>query len=359
MEFLQSHNYGSRDIAGMVNDWSRRQIGKYGKPYYLGEYGADVRGELADREGVQLHNGLWAGMLSGCPGTAMLWYWDWVEASDLYREFAPVSAFAADVNWAGENYRPVQVVGVRYAGGAKPETYGTLEVDPSGESWEEPSPFLRPQTLSVGRDGEVRNRDSLGRMLHGTSKPNWRNPVTFQVDYPQAGRFEVIVGQVSRFGGAQLVIYVDGQEVLSQDLAPGGRRAVVTSYGVEVPAGKHQIRVENHGQDWFRISYRLVGYLTVPNLRVLALGNRHSALVWVQNKEHTWWNVAPRELTPVKAAEITLAGFDPGSYEVEQWDTYTGKVVTRERVAGRDGAVTLVTPEGLTRDVAYKLRRTR
>jgi len=42
MEFLQSHNYGARDIAGMVNDWSRRQIERYGKPYYLGEYGADV-----------------------------------------------------------------------------------------------------------------------------------------------------------------------------------------------------------------------------------------------------------------------------------------------------------------------------
>jgi len=358
MEFLQSHNYGARDIAGMVNDWSRRQIERYGKPYYLGEYGADVGGDLAeDKEGVQLHNGLWAGMLSGCPGTAMLWYWDWVEKNDLYREFAPVAAFAADVNWAEEGYRPAKVVGLRYAGGAKPDTYGALTIDPSGESWDDGSPFLMPQTVSVGTDGEVSNQGSLGRVLHGTSKPNWRNPVTFEVDYPQAGRFEVVAGQVSRYGGARVVIYVDGREELAEDLAPGRRGAAATTYGVAVPAGRHEIRVENHGLDWFRASYRLVGYLTAPNLRALALGNSHSALMWVQNKEHTWWNAARGDVTPVKAAEITLSGLGPGSYEVDQWDTYTGKVVKRETLASRDGQVTLVTPEGLSRDVAYKVRR--
>lgn len=358
IEFLQSHNYGSRDIAGMVNEWSRRQIEKYRKPYYLGEYGANVRGELADKEGVQLHNGLWAGMLSGCPGTAMLWYWDWVERNDLYHEFAPAAAFAADVDWAEENYQPAKVAHLRYAGNAKPKTYGTLALDPNGESWAEPSPFLAPQTLSVGTNGEVRNRESLGRILHGTSKPTWRNPVTFEVEYPQAGRFEVIVGEVSRWGGAQLVIYVDGREALSQVLEPG-RRPSADAYGVEIPTGKHQIRVEDHGLDWFRASYRFVGYLTSPNLRVLALGNAHSALVWMQNKDHTWWNVARGEVTPVQAAEIALAGFGPGTYHVEQWDTATGKVVKRETLASRDGRVMLATPDGLASDVAYKVRLAR
>ena len=79
--------------------------------------------------------------------------------------------------------------------------------------------------------------------------------------------------------------------------------------------------------------------------------------MWVQNKEHTWWNAARGDVTPVKAAEITLSGLGPGSYEVEQWDTYTGKVVRRETLASRDGQVTLATPEDLSPDVAYNVRR--
>jgi hypothetical protein len=79
--------------------------------------------------------------------------------------------------------------------------------------------------------------------------------------------------------------------------------------------------------------------------------------VWVQNKEHTWWHVARKEVMPAKAAEITLAGLAPGRYQVEQWDTSTGKIVKRETLTSREGTVILETPDGLTGDVAYKLRR--
>ena len=365
LDFLQSHNYGARDVAGMVTDWTRRQMNAYQKPYYLGEYGADVRGSSTDPEGVQLHNGLWAGLLSGGPATAMLWYWNWVDERDLYHEFAPVAAFAAGVNWAAEDYRPIESIPLRYAGGGQPETFGTLVVDPTGASWEDGSPLLRPQHLVVESNGTIRGGESLGAFVHGTGHANWRNPVTFEVDYPQVGRFEVVVTEVSRFGGAELVISVDGRGVLSEALQPPPPRqqgaprqsAGPRVYGVVIPAGKHQVIVDNRGQDWFRASYRLVGYLTVPSLRVLALGNRRSALVWVQNREHTWPNAAAGEVTPVAAAEVMVSGLDPGSYVVEQWDTYAARAANQERVESHGGTVALVTPDGLSKDIAYKVRR--
>jgi hypothetical protein len=79
----------------------------------------------------------------------------------------------------------------------------------------------------------------------------------------------------------------------------------------------------------------------------------------MQNKDHTWWNVARGEVTTVQAAEIALAGLEPGTYHVEQWDTATGKVVKRETSASRDGRVMLATPDGLASDVAYKVRLAR
>jgi hypothetical protein len=299
----------------------------------------------------------------------MLWYWDWVDRRDLYHEFAPVAAFAAGVDWVKEDYRPLPPAGLHYVGRTAPAAHGTLTVDPTTSSWEDGSPLLQPHTVTVGTDGTVRGAELLNAFVHGSGHADWRNPITFEVDYPQAGRFEVVIAEVSRFGGARLVITVDGQEALSQELLAPPRRPRGTPrpaeppaapiYGVDVPAGKHRIVVESQGQDWFRASYRLVGYLTVPNLRVLALGNRDGALVWVQNREHTWWNAARGLVNPVKAAAVTLKGFAPGTYEVEQWDTYSGKALSRQRNESPDGTVILVTPEGLTKDFAYRVTRTR
>ncbi len=369
LDFLQSHNYGAHDIAGMVTDWTRRRLDQFHKPYYLGEYGADVRGSSSDPEGVQLHNGLWAGLLSGGPGTAMLWYWTWVEERDLYHEFAPVAAFAAGVDWVEENYQPIAATRMQYLDQRKPATPGTVTIDPATSSWEDGSPLLQPHTLSVGTDGTVRGMDLLNAYIHGAGHANWRNRVTFEVDYPAAGRFEVAIAEISRYGGARLVISIDGKEALSQELQAPPRRPrgaprpaeppATPVYGVDVAAGKHRLVVDNQGQDWFRASYRLVGYVTVPNLRVLALGNRRSALVWVQNREHTWWNAARGLVNPVKAAAVTISGLVPGAYEVEQWDAYTGTVVRRETKESHDGTIVLVTPEGLSKDVAYKVRSAR
>ena len=103
--------------------------------------------------------------------------------------------------------------------------------------------------------------------------------------------------------------------------------------------------------------FRLTHYLTEPNVRVLALANGRSALVWVQNRENTWWKRRDgARPTPVGACEIELRGFEPGAYAVEQWDTYAGDVIARESYESSDGTVVVTTPAGLAGDVAYKIR---
>jgi len=240
MDFVQSHSYGAHDVAEQVNRWSLRKAESYGKPHYFGEFGVNVEADenASDPEGIHLHNGLWAAMLSGDAGTAMLWWWDcYVEPRNLYHHFAPVAAFAADIDWVKENYSPAAGADLRYAGGQAPSAF------------------------------------------------------------------------------AQLL-------------------------------------------SWFYVSYRLPNYVSAPSLRVLALRNLHSGLVWVQNKDHTWWNhrhgVEPQ---PVPASEIEMAGFEPGEYEIEEWDTYAGRPVGRTRVEAKGGKVVVRTPAGLTTDVAYKIRR--
>ena len=370
LDYVQSHNYGSRDVADIISRVSRAKAEAYGRPHYFGEFGTDWEGRNngSDREGIHLHNGLWSAMLSQCAGTAMLWWWDnYVEPFDLYRQFAPVAAFAADVDWPRDNYQPADSK-VRLAREDAPRLCAPVVVEPQREEWQDGSPLNRPHTFRVGNDGSVADQGWLSRILHGrVNHPAWHNPATFSVDYPQAGRFEVTVGGVSGYGGAALSISLDGRPALTVDFADTAPDDTETMhqydrvYGIEVPAGSHEIVVEDTGNDWFVLdSVRLTSYLTTPNLRVLALSNGRRGLVWVQNKEHTWAlhrdGVSP---TPVPACWVDLSGFDPGVYEVERWDTSTGRPADVTRVEATGGVLSIETPEGLTTDTAYKIRRAR
>ena len=367
MDYVQSHSYGAHDLAGTVEAYSRQKTQAYGKPHYFGEFGNHwLSDELAnDPTGIHFHNGLWSAMLSRSAGTAMLWWWDiYIEPRHLYDQFPPVAAFASDVDWVAENYDYATIVDVSYVPSAGPTQVRDMSIDPPAEAWSDAA-CNEPHTYTVGNDGTVGNLDILSRVQHGlVNHPTWHNPATFAVNYPVAGRFEVWVWGVSGWGGAGLTIRLDGAQKLTADFAdilPDDHETMQQydgAYGIDVPAGAHTIVVENPGIDWFYVSYRLTNYVTAPNLRVLGLSNATSGLLWVQNKENTWWNyrngIAP---TPADASRITLGGLTPGTYAIEQWNTYTGAVTPLAPYVSADGTVQIVTPDGLTTDVAYKIRK--
>jgi hypothetical protein len=368
MEFVQSHSYNSKDMAVTVSTVDLQKAARYHKPHYFGEFGADVTGRdnRYDPTGIHLHNGMWAAVHSLSAGTAMLWYWDsYIEPNQLYGQFSPIAAYVAGIDWPRANYAPAPAT-VRFPAGHASESHGSLTIEPPGESWEDDSAYNRPYTCRVGNDGHATNLDVLSRIQHGTvNHPKCHNPVTFEVNYPVPGRFEVSISGVSPYGGAALKITRDGAEALTADFpstAEGERRETLRQYdrvyAIDVPAGRHTIVVEDTGRDWFVVSYRFTNYLTGPNLRVLALANATSALVWVQNRDHTWWNhrnqLAP---TPVDASQVALRGFRPGQYRLEQWDTTAGKIVATSALTAKGGELSFTTPAGLITDVAYKLRK--
>ena len=119
----------------------------------------------------------------------MTWWWDnYIEPNNLYHHFAPVAAFAADVDWVQENYAPARADAVAYAAG---DGAGCTRPSPSirpGESWgrfgistsRTPSPS---ETTASVSDLEV-----LSRVQHGLANhPTWHNPMTFEVNYPRPG----------------------------------------------------------------------------------------------------------------------------------------------------------------------------
>ncbi len=368
MDFVQSHNYGSADVASTISRYSADKAAAYGKPHFFGEFGTDVFGEgnTSDPQGLHLHNGLWSAMLSGDAGTAMLWWWDsYVHPRNLYPRFAALAAFADGVDWPGEDHQPAHIGPLRFLPAQEPSSYPSLTIEPTCESWQDRAPCNQPHEYTVDNDGSVTNLELLSRVQHGlVNHPNKHNPATFQVTYPGDGTFEVIVHGVSGWGGAALRIYLNGSQALAAefpDELPDDHETMHQydgAYAIDVPAGAHTILVENTGTDWFLVSYRLTNYITVPNLRVLGLANETSALLWVQNRENTWWNLAHGvSPAPCGAAEIELRGITPGDYDIEQWDTRAGAVTDVVSSTSADGTLVITTPAGLTSDVAYKIRR--
>ncbi|MCB1125617.1 MAG: hypothetical protein KDM81_03905, partial [Verrucomicrobiae bacterium] len=94
--------------------WLRAQAPA--KPALMGEFGlADdrwrLRPEMTRRPGLaDVHNALWASALSGLSGTALSWWWERLDAQDVYPLYRPLSRFLADVPWtSGKVSRVVSV----------------------------------------------------------------------------------------------------------------------------------------------------------------------------------------------------------------------------------------------------------
>jgi hypothetical protein len=365
MDFVQTHCYGPRDTAGALVSWSRDKAAKYNKPHLVGEFGADALGQndAKDVEGVHLHNGIWATALCGDAGTAMTWWWDsYIEPRNLYHHFAALARFVKGVDWIKGGFVPAKVESVARPPGT-PAQLTDLTVRPTIASWEE-HPANQPRDYQVGRDGVIRDCDKLSAVLHGiVNHPRQHNPPTFVVDYPAAGAFEVVIDGVSGWGGANLSIRLDGEQKLSADFpdnAPDDHETMHHydgAYRIAVSPGPHRITVENSGADWSFVSYRFVGYVTAPDLRVVGLANRHCALLWSQNKANTWWNaIRGIKVKPLPPACVTVAGLADGDYRVEWWDTYAGAVTSTAKAQARGGRITVTTPE-VPRDIACKVLR--
>jgi hypothetical protein len=91
-------------------------------------------------------------------------------------------------------------------------------------------------------------------------------------------------------------------------------------------------------------------------LRAMALRGKGIALLWLHNRQHTWWHVVEgNRIEPVRGAVVTLPGLEDGLWQIEWWDTWTGEVTGREVREAVDGTLPLPV-KALRRDAAAKIR---
>jgi hypothetical protein len=94
-----------------------------------------------------------------------------------------------------------------------------------------------------------------------------------------------------------------------------------------------------------------------PRVRALGLTGKTMSLLWVQNADHTWWNVVQKNPIPrIEGARLTVSGMPPGRYRIEFWDTWAG-VVSKESDPHTNHGTADISLPPLERDIALKLIR--
>ncbi len=96
---------------------------------------------------------------------------------------------------------------------------------------------------------------------------------------------------------------------------------------------------------------------TNGKLRVMGLGNGHSAYLWIENTDNTWWNYVHGAAPSPQSGTITVYQLAPGtSYVVTRWDTYTGQISRTETITASASGSIQIPVQNLTTDFALKLR---
>ena len=82
-------------------------------------------------------------------------------------------------------------------------------------------------------------------------------------------------------------------------------------------------------------------------------------MLWIDNANHTWWNVVQGSTILVAGARLTVQGLPAGTYSAEWWDTTAGAATRTETyTVGADGRLSF-TVSNLAGDVAVKFTNTR
>lgn len=230
-----------------------------------------------------------------------------------------------------------------------------------------PSAENSPRTIQIDKNGA--HGGPIAGFLHGVGNhADLHNPVTFETDLPWPTVLEVQVGDVSGYGGAGLVVTLDGKKVVKEifpdpdeDHSTTTLKQFAGSRSIPLPAGRHRVVVENPGQDWVRVDYRFMSAAirTSPPLVAWASAGPDTALAWVRHEDRSWRNVIERKIkiVPAPPSILVVRGLRAGVWKAVLWDTWKGKAASAQQVVVRTNGEGRISLPPISTDLAIRLER--
>jgi hypothetical protein len=346
IDYTQTHTYlTAHNIEKAIADESFKFKNEYNKPNFNGEFSIDVSTGAAaradDPQGVHIHNTLWATAMSGAMGAGATWWWDtYIEPQNLYGYFTPLSIFLQKVNLTTDNYKPTPAT---ISGG---NINSDISAIPMAD-WGQPT----EANFTVTSAGLSQGR--LGQYLYGSSfNTQFRNPPTFAVNYPTEGQFKVrTAGNTGQ--SPRISIYIDG--ILQLDVAAN----INQIYSITVPAGAHNIKVDNLGSDWIQISeyiFTSIGGAPV-NAYILKSENKEKLAGWLHNRRYNWRELKTAIPPSVSNTFLNIPNMATGQYDIQFYSCATGNILNTISV-NTDGTNMIIPLPSLNWDIAFTAIRT-
>ncbi len=335
MDYYQAHVY-THDVTSAMEMLDEDRLDR---AYFYGEYG----GRAVENGGAEqdLHNGLWASLMSSASGAAQFWFWDFIQSKNLFSEFTAARNFIQRSGLLHESdMTPLEIT-------AHTANRVALRFSPRS-SWMP----ANATDFTIHPGGEVENISKMSSYLQGNSHSKSMFPdAVFHVDYPAAGTFAIALDRMTS-AGAKLEVELDGVPAADLDLAPlaPGQPDPRLNVALEVPVsrGRHTIRLENTGPDWVHIARFILNPYT-PQLGVVAKGNGDLTVMWVFNRD-------PKPGQPISGT-LEIPGLPAGNYAVTWINTQTGEITKSASAAVSSGVALALTTPSIAQDAACWVKR--
>lgn len=346
-DIIQIHHYNTTsDMQTALVELTKLYLSDYNKPTAIGEYDFLELGYWAssnDPLGVNLHNSIWASIMSGAYLTAMSWSWDnYIAPMGLFHHFKAAGEFLKNVDLINKNFSPVSFA-----------TYCSQKSDfpvtPAYPNWgASPANVFTLTSNGTINPGTI----NLSKFLYGVAFNNeFRNPPTFFVSYDEPAEFKVVVGNSVSIS-PRLQIWLNGIKRLDQIANPN------VTYSITTPQGELEIFVDNRGIDWMRTAEYIFTNFAVA-LRCYALRASDEVIGWVHNRNYNWrylrdiGNLPP----PINDGKIFVNGLVPNSvYQVEWWDIQSATINKVDTLSTTATTLEVNVPH-LVKDYAFKIKR--
>jgi hypothetical protein len=366
LDFACYHSYNEAATIRGLPALARSFLQRYGKPVLIGEFGINARGwDIAADPALRgLRQGLWGGALGGAVGSAMSWWWQDLDADNVYPLYAAMTGILRRAGWyegswtpvalAGPGTPPTELAGVTPDGDlfdAQLALNAAWRADPADE-------YAVANPLAAQRSAEY-----LSAYLQGTAHAERQRPIRLAAWFGDKAKLILHVNSVA--ADAELVVRVDGAEALRTAIGDRDGLAQVNKeidqdFAVEIAPGKHRVEIANTGRDWiFLDSIRLEHVRTADfaggwkyGPEAAGLRNGEKAVLYVCSP----WVVFPagaHRFNPplLTSPTVTLTDWPAGRFQVQWFDPRTGVAAGTAEGVTSDHSLTLPLP-GFRDDLA-------
>ncbi|MBT7162962.1 MAG: DUF5060 domain-containing protein [Victivallales bacterium] len=310
-----------------------------------------------------LRQQLWQGLAAG-KAAVMVWPHVTVDRTNAWDTFRPVMELGQTLPLLEGTWGPVTVEVAAAETDGEPPYRTLIELGAYGDvpDWGHRATHgrfdIQPEQGDQWLTGYCRN-------LYGTSRKAWQRPPTLAFALPAPGALILDAQEIG--GGTQILeATVDGTLAKKVTLAKGRRSLRDDERWIRIPlaTGKHEVRLDNAGQDWLRLRKLYLAWDNPSAGRLVQVTGRTNGDVgfaYVRNLTHSRvaQEVLRQKPLELRNVSLRLKGLATGArYAIRVIDPETGE--DRQKLTVASSAVGLpITLDRLAVDAVIRFEKSR